>query len=462
MTSPQLAGISVGVTLVVVGLLALGTYLARGAQRRRSNGLMLVSLGAWCALYGLRLLAYQPPFRATLGGTPEAWRYFLAFATYTINVPGILFFVGTLGPGWRRSLQWNAALVITYALAAIAMDLLTGRPGSSSGPNNPIVLVTAGVVLANLLSRRRRAQTLVRDRAVLAGGLILLVFVVNQNLGPLVGASFNLEPIGVLIFVVSLGYAVVRSVVRNEAEFVSVQRELDTARGIQRSLLPRRMPSVTGIDLAVRYVPMTAVAGDFYDVIPISPTAVGVLVADVSGHGIPAALVASIVKVAFAAQSAHAADPAAVLSGMNVILCRHVERAYVTAVYAVVDVGRAAVTFACAGHPPPLLRRAVSSPQPVDGARGVLLGFLPEAEYRNGCVNGLQKGDRLLLYTDGVLEARDRAGSFFDEERAARWLSIPAGSSAEALADHALADLTSWSKGSGFDDDVTFVVVEVT
>src|SRR5947209_5436665 len=249
----------------------------------------------------------------------------------------------------------------------------------------------------------------------MVGGAALLLFAANENLGGLVAHGVNLEPIGVFVFVLCLGHAVLRSVVRSQADFVSVQRELETARRIQASLLPRRMPAMSGLDLAVRYVPMTAVAGDFYDVIQVSPTAVGVLVADVSGHGIPAALVASMVKVAFAAQSAQADDPAAVLSSMNQILCRHLEHAYVTAVYAVIDTARREITLASAGHPPALLQRVGQGAQRIEVAQGLILGFLPDADYTNTRLDGLRAGDRLLLYTDGVLEARDRAGEFFDE-----------------------------------------------
>ncbi|HEV3057055.1 MAG TPA: PP2C family protein-serine/threonine phosphatase [Vicinamibacterales bacterium] len=460
MDATQFAAIWIGVTLIGAGALAVAAWVLRG----RRDGLVLLSLGACCVLYGLRLLAFQPPVRAALGGNLRGWRYFLQFATYAINVPAMLFFVGVLGAGWRRTLHGVVAGQALYAAAAIAIDLAAGRPGAANGPNSAIVLLGFAIGVANFVYRYRRGQrsTLLTDPVVMVGAVVFLIFVANENLGPLVAPDLNLEPLGVLVFMLCLGYAVVRSVVRNEAEFVSVQRELDTARRIQSSLLPRNMPSVAGIDLAVRYVPMTAVAGDFYDVIQVGPTAVGVLVADVSGHGIPAALVASMVKVAFGAQSAHAADPAAVLSSMNRILCRHLEHAYVTAVYAVIDAAGRGITLARAGHPPPLLQRVGEPIQRIDDAGGLILGFVQEAGYTNTCIHGLRSGDRLLLYTDGVLEARDRTGQFFDEERTARWLSTNQGSSADEVAQAALVDLTRWSGAARFDDDVTFVLVETT
>jgi serine phosphatase RsbU (regulator of sigma subunit) len=259
-----------------------------------------------------------------------------------------------------------------------------------------------------------------------------------------------------LVFVLCLGYALGRSLVRAETEFAGVQRELETARRIQSSLLPRRIPEQSGLDIAVRFVPMTAVAGDIYDVVRIGPFSTGILVADVSGHGVPAALVASMVKVAFSAQADHADDPAEVLGAMNQVLCRHLEHAYVTAVYAVVNTDRQTVTIASAGHPPALLHRDHQTSS-LERNGGVMLGVFPDAKYTNTEVAPFGAGDRLLLYSDGILEARDRAGRFFDGDRVARWLSDIEHTSAEQLADAAFSELTQWT-GGGFDDDVTFVI----
>ena len=203
---------------------------------------------------------------------------------------------------------------------------------------------------------------------------------------------------------------------------------------------------------------MTAVAGDIYDFVRIGPSCLGILVADVSGHGIPAALVASMVKVAFSAQADQADDPARVLASMNQILCRHLEHAYVTAVYAVVNTDRQTLTIANAGHPPALVRRRGET-SPVEHDQGMMLGFFPDAVYTSTEVASFAPGDRLLLYSDGVLEARNRAGEFFDADRVARWLSDVEHTSAEQFAQAALGQLTQWT-GGGFDDDVTFVIAE--
>jgi hypothetical protein len=456
MTGTEFAGIFIGSTLLALGFASI---LAT-ALRLRQGSLTLLTFGVWSVLYGARVLAEQPPVRAVIGGSPLVWQYVDALITYVINVP-ITFFVGSLlGAGWRGSIRWVAAVAIAYAVVAATIDLVTGVPGTAMRPNSWIVLGCILVGLVNIVSARG-TRTPLTDPAVMAGGIILVVFVIDENLGEIVVPGVNIEPIGVLIFILCLGFAVGRSVFRTEAELVSVQRELEQARRIQESLLPRAVPRPAGLDVAVRYVPLTAVAGDLYDFVHIGPSSIGILVADVMGHGVPAALVASMVKLAFSVQIGHADDPARVLASMNQILCGQLDRSYVTAVYAVVDTTQQTVTFANAGHPPPLFHRPGETVTRVDGDHGLLLGFIPDATYTNVRLEPLSAGDRILLYSDGVLEARNGAGEFFDGDRVARWLTRIESTTAERFADIALEDLSRWGAGRRFDDDVTFVVAQV-
>jgi serine phosphatase RsbU (regulator of sigma subunit) len=105
------------------------------------------------------------------------------------------------------------------------------------------------------------------------------------------------------------------------------------AREIQLSILPQKLPKIHGLEIVARYIPMSSVAGDFYDFIVVDEKHVGILVADVSGHGLPGALIASMLQVALAAQSPHAFDPARVLAGLNRSLCGKFKHHFVTAAY---------------------------------------------------------------------------------------------------------------------------------
>jgi sigma-B regulation protein RsbU (phosphoserine phosphatase) len=456
-TGEELAGILIGATLLALGCASLLATMLRPRGGARS----LLAFGVSAGLYGARLLAEQAPVRATISPRWAGWLYLREFISYLINVPLMFFVEAIIGPGWRHSIRWVFTAVIAFAIVAIVASLALARPTAADTANHWLVLIIIAIALANVFhaSRIGRGHTVLTDPIVVAGVVVFALFVVYENLSELVSpGGMNLEPFGMLFFVVCLGYAVVRSVFRADAEFAGVQRELETARRIQMSLLPRQIPKHSDLDIAVRFVPMTAVGGDIYDFVQLGPSRLGILVADVSGHGIPAALVASMVKVAFSAQVDHADDPARVLSSMNQILCRHLEHAYVTAVYAVVNTERQTITIANAGHPPALLRRRGETSL-VEQGHGVMLGFFPDAVYTSTEVAPFAPGDRLLLYSDGVLEARDRAGEFFDGDRVGRWLSEIEHRSAEQFAEAALGQLTQWT-GGGFDDDVTFVIAE--
>src|SRR5215813_855081 len=243
-----------------------------------------------------------------------------------------------------------------------------------------------------------------------------------------------------------------------------IQKELETARLIQQSILPETVPHIHGLEIAARYLPMAAVAGDFYDFIVVDKERVGILVADVSGHGMPAALIASMLKIAFAAQTVHADNPALVLQGLNQALCGKFQHQYVTAAYAFVDMKKRTLTYAGAGHPP-LLMWGRNTPGVRDVIEnGLFLGKFDFATYASVELP-LSAGDRLLLYTDGVSETNNPEGLEFGSARFRQYLADEKNGSASQLVDRLLEELARWSargEGADLDDDITIVAVDVT
>jgi serine phosphatase RsbU (regulator of sigma subunit) len=224
------------------------------------------------------------------------------------------------------------------------------------------------------------------------------------------------------------------------------------------------VPQIDGLDIAARYVPMTSVAGDFYDFVVVDNKHLGILIADVSGHGMPAALIASMLKIALAAQSAHANDPARVLQGLNQALCGKFQHHYVTAAYAFVDMEKRTLTYAGAGHPPLLMWGAASPGVRDVTENGLFLGKFDFATY-SSVELPLAPGDRGLLYTDGVSETNDPEGAEFGSERFRQFLEAEKNRSANQLADRLLEELARWStRGEGEDlaDDITLVTIHVT
>ena len=247
-------------------------------------------------------------------------------------------------------------------------------------------------------------------------------------------------------------------------QLLAIQKEIETARLIQQSILPQTVPQIDGLDIAARYIPMTSVAGDFYDFIAVDNKHVGILVADVSGHGMPAALIASMLKIALAAQSAHGDDPARVLQGLNQALCGKFQHHYVTAVYVFVDMEKRALSYAGAGHPPLLLWGAASPGVRDVTENGLFLGMFDFASYSSVKVP-LAPGDRALLYTDGISETNNPEGVEFGSERFRQFLEAQKNGSANQLADSLLEELARWSargENQDLDDDITMVTIHVT
>jgi phosphoserine phosphatase RsbU/P len=241
----------------------------------------------------------------------------------------------------------------------------------------------------------------------------------------------------------------------------TIRSELETARKIQLSILPSEVPKIVGLDVAARYVPMTAVAGDFYDFIMVDEKRLGILVADVSGHGMPAALISSMLKIALAAQSAQARDPAAVLSGLNQALCGKFQGHYVTAAYALVDMEKRTIRYAGAGHPPLILRDRLAGTTSEITENGLFLGFFPKATY-SAVEMPFCEGDWGVLYTDGVLEATDPSGQQFGADRLKLFLESNRNLGVDQFVDGLLDELSRWSdhaSGREPEDDITILAI---
>jgi phosphoserine phosphatase RsbU/P len=245
-------------------------------------------------------------------------------------------------------------------------------------------------------------------------------------------------------------------------QLLEINSELEMAREIQLSILPHEIPRIRGLEIAARYLSMSSVAGDSYDFIIVDEKHLGILIADVSGHGLPAALIASMLKVALAAQAPHAFDPARVLAGLNQSLCGKFKHHFVTAAYVFVDMEKNSLSYAGAGHPPMLLWRTSTGSASEVLQNGLLLGLFPEATYSVIKVE-VEPGDKALLYTDGILETRSPSDQEFGPDLFKGFLETHHSLTADTFADSLLDELSNWSehpRGNGQEDDITLLVID--
>jgi sigma-B regulation protein RsbU (phosphoserine phosphatase) len=186
----------------------------------------------------------------------------------------------------------------------------------------------------------------------------------------------------------------------------------------------------------------------------------GVLIADVTGHGVPAALIASMVKVAVSTKCGNHGGPADVIAGLNNVLCKEAREQYVTAEYLYLDTARGVGRHAAGAHPFPLLwRRSTQSLEKV-GESGLLLGVRPDEPYDETEFH-FEAGDRLLLYTDGLVEAENAAGESFGDVALPALISKKQSCGAEQFVELLLEGALAWSH-NGQEDDITIVAIDFT
>jgi serine phosphatase RsbU (regulator of sigma subunit) len=204
---------------------------------------------------------------------------------------------------------------------------------------------------------------------------------------------------------------------------------------------------------------MTAVAGDFYEFIPVDQHRVGVLVADVSGHGIPAALIASMIKVATQSVVACAHAPQEVLRGLNRLLSGQSRNQFVTAAYLFVDTENRRALYSAAGHPP-LLHSRKGTLERIE-SNGLVLGVMAESDYPVYDM-AIAPGDRFLLYTDGAIEPENSSGVPFGDCKLDQVVRGNESRPASELADQILSEIRRWQPArTAQQDDITLIVIDV-
>lgn len=262
----------------------------------------------------------------------------------------------------------------------------------------------------------------------------------------------------------------------HNAEFLSFQLEkrqldldLSLASGIQQMLLPKEAPRIAGLDLDARYTPAQKVGGDLYDVFPLGDARLGVVVADVSGKGIPASLLMAICRTNLRQIAPRHESPAAALAELNRTLGADMRGMFITMLYAVIDTAAPTVTFARAGHELPLFSRrnvltGVTEESYV-GSEGMPLGMVPDEIFSAVIADRTEPfgpGDVLVLYTDGITEAPNEEDKEFSGPRLADTVRTLHNRGARELNDGILEQVHRFAGSTAQRDDLTLVTVKRT
>lgn len=238
-----------------------------------------------------------------------------------------------------------------------------------------------------------------------------------------------------------------------------VDRELKVVADIQRSLLPTELPKVKGLDLAVYYQTSTQAGGDYYDFFELEDGRLGILIADVSGHGTPAAVMMAVTHSIAHTRDEPPTPPSELLNFINKrLVARYTNNGtFVTAFYGIYDPKDRTMRYCNAGHNPPLVRRADGSATiTLDENRNLPLGIIPDEVYEDATAQ-LQPGDVLTIYTDGITEARAPDGELFGMERLEALL-CGCAPDAKQIIDTTVQKVNEWTDFASATDDRTLVV----
>jgi sigma-B regulation protein RsbU (phosphoserine phosphatase) len=353
----------------------------------------------------------------------------------------------------------------TIALAGIGWFIISGQPWTLILYNNLLAASSIIGLLVVISVRKLSDKYLVLpNRGVLAvGTFIFAAEALYSNLSGLFG--YQTWPIfgwlGFIALLFSIAFVAAQMTFASERRLIAIENELETARQIQSSILPASIPELEKLSVVARCHPMTAVAGDFYEFIRIDSQRAGFLIADVSGHGVPAALIASMIKIAVQSVSDSADNPGEVMQWLNKILGNQLQGQFVTAAYLYLDTATSQAQYSAAGHPPLLYWDSEAKQTRYIESNGLPLGVESNVGYPV-LKFPFKNRDRFLLYTDGVIEPENSNDEAFGDARLSEVVYSYEKSSAKELSDGILKELMLWQPPKNSQqDDITFIIIDV-
>lgn len=458
MLREHLAGMLLGTIFLFVGLIAC----CIATVRRHGGSRLLVSFGLFIGLFGLRMLADADSALQLFLKSPWPDRVEIG-VDYVLVIPALLFWI-ELSRGALRRVLWS----LTFLAAGIAMlglgwFIVGGSPYTFLRYNLLLAIlmtVVVGVlfVVPGVVKKYLVIQS--QPLRIIMPAVAFITLYVNVMWFFGFPPSPFIEPIAFSAWIGAIGYEAARHTFDNERRLLSIESELETARQIQFSILPDRIPDVDGLRIAASYNPMSAVAGDYYQFLQPNDRQVGVLVADVSGHGVPAALIASMIKVAMQSAAAFALNPDGLLRSMNRILTPELRGRLTSAAYLWIDTETSTARYSAAGHPALLHWSAARGELLRIESNGLLFGVASEFEYPVRNV-AFCPGDRFLVYTDGLIEPENAHGEPFGDWKLESVLRESRALPGPELSRKLLSALQIWQPASlAQQDDITLVVVD--
>lgn len=314
-----------------------------------------------------------------------------------------------------------------------------------------------------LLVRLGELDVLVKSVVVSAyGDMMNIRTAMNRGAADFLTKPIDLNDLEITIEKTVDQLETVRQALREHDQLLALRHELGIAASIQQSILPRVYPAFPergDFDLYASMIPAQEVGGDFYDFFFIDADRLGLLIADVSGKGIPAALFMAVSRTLLKATALEGMPPGECLERVNKRLCLdNASEMFVTVFYAILDTRSGALEYGNAGHQPPYVLRRDGTVETLQHTGNTVLGAIEAAPYHAKRAR-LESGDILLLYTDGATEAMDGTDALFGDERLHAYLEGASGVEARPLIDGLVEAVRAFAAGTPQSDDLTVLAV---
>ncbi len=254
-----------------------------------------------------------------------------------------------------------------------------------------------------------------------------------------------------------------KSAAKLTTELDILNHDIALAHEIQQSVLISTVPEMDGLKAAVHYEPMMKLGGDFYDVRQLDDHRIAVLLADVSGHGVPAAFICAMLKVTYSFHLEKDTRPDVMMKNLNESMYDFTGDQYVTAVFAIIDLEKMTMTHGSGGHWPPMIMRRDEMRVDRPFIRGVPFGWMETADYQT-METSFSKGDRIFFYTDGIVEPRNEKGEMFMTADVDTIICQGAALSPDDFPPYLTGKVREWTgmkEEDTFEDDVTLIVVDI-
>ncbi|MCU0847103.1 MAG: SpoIIE family protein phosphatase [Spirochaetes bacterium] len=251
--------------------------------------------------------------------------------------------------------------------------------------------------------------------------------------------------------------------VREHDTLVMIRQEMELAKEIQRTLIAPIPPEISGMEVSAIYRPMSAVGGDFYDIRPAGGPVAGILVSDITGHGIPAAYVSAMLQAVYSCYRETVQEPRELLKRINEIMCGYTHGQYATACSATIDAGEMKMHSSNAGHCPVLIWRMKDGSVTEVAGGGKPIGVAPGEEYPQSTLD-LNEGDRIIFYTDCAVEAKNESGEMLGYGRFKEIIKKHARGTGGDFTGSVFGEILEWrgkKSGGVFNDDFTLIAVEM-